>query len=148
MADTSRAKCSECVRAGRPCVNMSWASLDKTREEISEKISSDEVLLATVMTRLLRNNKILKEIDAKAKRKPQCLLSEMESAGTLEDADCPAADALVELSPAMWSSLAMLDDYSNVGGTAVSSSGRFLRCFSGSHVFSDVGYPFHFTKYF
>jgi hypothetical protein len=26
-------KCSECTRLGRACVNMSWALLDKTREE-------------------------------------------------------------------------------------------------------------------
>ena len=111
---TSRLKCSECVRAGKPCVNMSWQSLDRTREELSSKIAEDEKTLATVITRLLRNKKILKEADAKARRKTQCLLSEV--AGQEAPSDCPAADALIGLSPAVWSSMAMLDDFTNFGG--------------------------------
>jgi len=115
---SSRLKCSECVRAGKPCVNMSWSSLDRTREELSSKVAEDEALLATVINRLLRNKKILKEVDSKAKRKTQCLLDGSEETDMPESSNCPAADALVGSSPAFWSSLAMLDDFSSVGGTA------------------------------
>jgi hypothetical protein len=31
-------KCSECTRLGWACVNMSWALLDKTREEYKKKV--------------------------------------------------------------------------------------------------------------
>ena len=125
MADSSsRLKCSKCVRLGRACVNMSWSSLDRSRKEYASKVAEDEKLLAIVITRLLRNKKILKEVDAKAKLKTQCLMSEMEESGSLESSDCPAADALVGLSPAVWSSMAMLDDFSNVDGTAAVPSGN------------------------
>ena len=60
LEGSSRLKCSECTKAGKPCVNMSWALLDKTREEYEKKVEDDEMLLATVIARLLRNKKILK----------------------------------------------------------------------------------------
>lgn len=109
---SSRLKCSECVRAGKSCVNMSWSSLDKTREELSSKISSDEQQLAEVITRLLRNKKILQAVEAKAKRKAQCLMSEMEDSGDLVPEDCPAVNASLGASPAIWSSLGALSDFS------------------------------------
>ncbi len=109
-------KCSECVRANKACVNMSWVSLNRTREDLSSKVAKDEAMLAIVITRLLRNKKMLKEVDAKAKRKTQCLLSKVEKSNVAESFDCPAANALIGASPAIWSSLAMLDDFSSVGG--------------------------------
>jgi len=114
----SRLKCSKCVRASKSCVNMSWSSLDHNREDLFVKIAKDEALLTIVITRLLRNKKILKEVDAKAKRKTQCLLSRMEESNIFESFDYPVANALVESSPIFWSSLAMLDDFSNVDGIA------------------------------
>ncbi len=50
-------------------MNMSWQSLDRTREELSSKVAEDKKVLAVVITRLLRNKKILKEINLKARRK-------------------------------------------------------------------------------
>jgi hypothetical protein len=44
---------------GRPCVNLSWESLDKTRAEYEEKVKKDKQLLVEVIARLLRNKKIL-----------------------------------------------------------------------------------------
>jgi len=113
---SSRLKCLKCVRASKACVNMSWASLDRIREDLSSKIAKDEAVLAIVITRLLRNKKMLKEVDTKAKRKTQCLLFRMKESNVAESPDCPAANALVEASPIIWSSLAMLDDFSNVDG--------------------------------
>ena len=95
---------------------MSWASLNRIREDLSSKIAKNEAVLAIVITRLLRNKKMLKEVDAKAKRKTQCLLSGVKKLNVAESPDCSAANALVEASSVIWSSLAMLDDFSNVGG--------------------------------
>ena len=113
---SSRLKCSKCVRARKACVNMSWASLDRIREDLSSKVAKNEVVLAIVITRLLRNKKMLKEVDAKAKRKTQCLLFGVEKSNVAESFDCSVANALIEASLAIWSSLAMLDDLSNVDG--------------------------------
>jgi len=97
---------------------MSWSSLDHNREDFFAKIVEDEALLAIVITRLLRNKKILKKIDAKTKRKTQCLLSRIEESNIFESFNCLVANALVESSSTFWSSLAMLNDFSNVGGIA------------------------------
>ncbi len=113
---SSRLKCSKCVRASKACVNMSWISLNRTREDLSSKVAKDEAVLAIVITQLLRNKKMLKEVDAKAKRKTQCLLFEMKESNVAESLDCLVTNALIEASPIIWSSLAMLDDFSNVGG--------------------------------
>jgi hypothetical protein len=57
---------------------------------------------------------MLKKVNAKAKRKTQCLLFGMKESNVAESSDCSAANALVEASSAIWSSLAMLNDFSNV----------------------------------
>jgi len=113
---SSRLKCSKCVRANKACVNMSWVSLDRTREDLSSKVAKNEAVLTIVITRLLRNKKMLKEVDAKAKRKTQCLLFEVKESNVAKSLDCLVANALIEASLAIWSSLAMLDNFSNVGG--------------------------------
>jgi len=74
---------------------MSWFFLDHNREDLSAKIAEDEALLAIVITRLLRNKKIMKKIDAKTKRKTQCLLSRMKKSNAPEFFNCSAANALV-----------------------------------------------------
>jgi hypothetical protein len=48
---------------------MSWVLLDKTREEYEKKVEADEKLLAEVVTRLMRNKKILQQAKSRAKRK-------------------------------------------------------------------------------
>ena len=117
-----RLKCSECVRVKKPCVNMSWSSLNSTREDLSIKIAADEKKLTTMITRLLRNKKILKEIDAKAKRKAQCLLSKMNEADVSMSNNCSAVNALYDLFPAIWSSFVLLNDLSNVDEIAEKAS--------------------------
>jgi len=90
-----------------------------------KKVEADEALLATVLARLMRNKKILRQAEERAKKKAQCLMSEMESSGDLdvvvsEDADCPAADATTGFSPVMWSTIDMVNDFVGLGsdGTA------------------------------
>ncbi|KAK5161657.1 hypothetical protein LTS14_000001 [Recurvomyces mirabilis] len=80
---------------------MLWESLDRTREEYRKKVEKDEEELSIVLSRLMRNKKILKQADERAKMKAACLKSEMEAAGELGDEDCPTADATVGLSPAV-----------------------------------------------
>jgi len=114
MPSSNRLKCSECVRQGRPCVNLSWESLDRTREEYKRKIEEDETRLAELLARLLRNKKILRQAEERARKKAECLASEMEEAGELDaPVDCPAADALVGLSPAIWATTDFLDSSVN-----------------------------------
>ena len=130
MEGSSRLKCSECVRQGRPCVNLSWASLDRTREEYRKKVEADEEELQRVLSRLLRNKKILRQAEERAKKKAQCLMSELDVNGELEAAssdDCPAASVGVAASPAMWETLALLDSYtaasSGLGESVVEAAG-------------------------
>ncbi len=66
---SSHLKCLKCVRASKSCVNMSWAFLNRTRKDLFSKVTKDEIVLAIVITQLLRNKKMLKKVDAKAKRK-------------------------------------------------------------------------------
>jgi len=98
---SSRLKCSKCVRANKACVNMSWISLNRIREDLSSKIAKNEAVLTIVITRLLRNKKMLKKANAKAKRKTQCFLFEVKKLNVAESPDCPAANALVEASLAI-----------------------------------------------
>ncbi len=107
-------KCSKCVCANKLYVNMSQFFLNRNREDLFVKIAKDEAFLTIVIIRLLRNKKILKKINAKAKRKTQCLLSKMKKLNASKFFNCFVANALVELSFIFWSFLAMLDDFSNV----------------------------------
>jgi hypothetical protein len=111
--DGQRLKCSECTRMGHACVNMSWVSLDKTRDEYEKKVEADEKLLAEVLARLMRNKKILQQAKDRATKKAWCLANSLRDEGEGVDAqesfDCPAADALVGFSPMMWETLGNLD---------------------------------------
>lgn len=117
----SRLRCAECTRLGKKCVNMSWESLDRTREEYQKKVDDDEKLLAEVISRLLRNKKILKQAEERARKKALCLASEMEEMGETEAAegeDCPAASISAAFSPTMWATLGLLDESVSTLGVA------------------------------
>ncbi|KAI1517919.1 hypothetical protein KJE20_02436 [Pyrenophora tritici-repentis] len=92
---------------------MSWVSLDKTRKEYKKKVEEDEQLLAQVISRLMRNKKILKQAEERAAKKAICLANTLRDGGDDVDAqesmNCPAADALVGFSPMMWETLGSLD---------------------------------------
>lgn len=58
------------------------------------------------MGRLLRNKKILRQAEERAKKKAQCLMSEMDLSGELDEVEgCPAADAAFGLTPLLLESL-------------------------------------------
>jgi hypothetical protein len=66
-------------------------------------VEADESLLAEVMTRLIKNKKILRQAEEHAKKKILCLVSKLRNSGakvdaTAEDFNCLAADALVGFS--------------------------------------------------
>jgi hypothetical protein len=88
-------KCSEYTRIGRPCVSISWASLDKTGEEYAAKVEASEKQLAEVIAQLLREKKTLKQAEERAKKKAICLSNEMREASEdvkalIDDLNCPA----------------------------------------------------------
>ena len=69
-------------------------------------------MLAVVINRLLRNKKILTQAKERARKKALCLTSELKAGGeevNSEMLDYPAASVGMEFSPAMWSTLALLD---------------------------------------
>lgn len=109
-----RMKCAECTKAGKPCVNMSWESLDRTREEYRKKVEDDETLLATVIARLLRNKKILKQAEERARHKALGLANEMIESGELDLAeevvDCPAASIGMCTSPITWGAMGLIEE--------------------------------------
>ena len=99
-------RCAECSRIGRKCVNLSWEALDRTRDEYRKKVEEDEEELAKLLARLMRDKKILRQADNRAKQKSECLAAELEASSAMDqDDDCPAADACVNLSPAVWTTL-------------------------------------------
>ena len=77
------------------------------------KVDADEKLLSEVITRLLRNKKILAQANKRAQRKALCLASELEAEGedvNAQSLDCPAASIGVAYSPMMWSTLGGIDN--------------------------------------
>jgi len=57
---------------------------------------------------------MLKKIDAKIKRKTQCLLFSIKKSNVTKSSNYFATNTLIKTSFIIWFSLAMLDDFSNV----------------------------------
>jgi hypothetical protein len=70
-------------------VDVSWESLDKTRETTKAQIDKDLEELEKLTARLSRNRKVLAMAEKRAKAKTICLLDELEE----EDAKERSADA-------------------------------------------------------
>ena len=117
MEGSNRLKCSECVRAGRACVNLFWETLDKTREEYRKKMLENKQELARVINRLLRNKSILQQADERAKTKIRCFMGKLENSGDLEKVvNCSAASFLTGWSPAVWSFLDVINSCVDISG--------------------------------
>ena len=103
MPDTTkRLKCAEYTKAGKPCVNMSWESLDRTRTEYRKKVKEDETLLVTVIARLMRNKKILKQAEERARYKALGIANKIVESGELnltKELNCLAALISICASP-------------------------------------------------
>jgi hypothetical protein len=88
MPNQPNKSCAACARRGRPCVTTSWASLDRSRDDLSSKIDQDErareVLLEqlnNLQMRLMRNRKLKEKKESEASEKLACLEEEMRLEG-------------------------------------------------------------------
>jgi hypothetical protein len=120
-------KCSECTRLGRKCTNMSFAALDNTIADCNRKMEEAMEEMSVAMAKYMRNKKIKSQ--AEERNKTRMLHMQRDLAVNdveVEEDDCPAADATVGLSPAMWSAMAFMNDAVDVSrrdGTVAGSSG-------------------------
>lgn len=87
MEHNSRLHCSDCVRLGRPCVDLSWEHLNHTRKECQAMIDEDQKELARIFARLTRNLDTLHQAEYCAHQKTECLAKELEASGILEPLD-------------------------------------------------------------
>jgi len=71
-------------------------------------------MLTIIITQLLYNKKMLKKVDAKTKRKTQCLLFNIKKLNVIKSSNYLATNALIEASSIIWFSFVMLDNLSNV----------------------------------
>ena len=114
MPPNDRLKCSECTRRGRPCVDMSWDSVERTKDLLKDDVRREEEAVLEMMRQLLerqarlaRKRKLLEQAQQRSDEQMECLIREMEAGGedltrrTADDA--LAASALeVELFPNGW----------------------------------------------
>ena len=109
-------------------MNLSWQSLDATRQKLSAEIEQDKAKLSRVLARLLRKKKILRQANNRAKHKTEILLDKIEENSNLEDPvkDCPISNIGLLLSLLVWANIDMLEDtilVSKPGGTVKASAG-------------------------
>ena len=78
MPSSKSLKCASCAKKGIKCVDVSWGSLDKTRESTKAQLNKDLEELEKIMARISRNRKVLAQAEARAKTKTICLLEELE----------------------------------------------------------------------
>ena len=124
-SNNSCLKCSECVCVGRPCVNLSQESLDKTRAKYKKKVEDNKKLLAEVIARMLRNKKILAQAKDCAAKKAEYLANELDTKGKdvrAKEINCPAAATQVAFSPIMQSTLRYINKFVNFRTSRVASS--------------------------
>ena len=114
MPDTTkRLKCAECTKAGKLCINMSQESLDRTRTKYRKKVKEDETLLATVITRLMRNKKILKQAEERARYKALGIANKIVESGELnltKELNCPAALISICASPVTQGTIGLIKE--------------------------------------
>jgi hypothetical protein len=99
MPSGRSSKCASCARLGKPCVEVSWSSLDETREQKKKQIVADKEKLlvanaevmkmmaevvrrqqeqSELLARIERNEKILVLAHERAQAKAICLIEELE----------------------------------------------------------------------
>ena len=73
MPGNENLKCAECTRQGKPCVLLSWASLDTSRNNLREDLAGDEAEWDTLLERLskvqahvARKRKVLEQVEGHA----------------------------------------------------------------------------------
>ncbi len=98
MPGNENLKCAECTRQGKPCVSLSWASLNTSRNNLHEDLAGDEAewdtlleCLSEVQARVARKRKVLEQVEGHTQKKLHCLVKEMEAEG--EDLSATVIDA-------------------------------------------------------
>ena len=98
MSGDKKLKCAECTHWGKPCVSLSWASLDTSCDNLHEDLVVDEVerdalleRLSEVQASMARKRKVLEQVEGRARKKLHCLVEEMEAEG--EDLSATVIDA-------------------------------------------------------
>ena len=98
MSGNEKLKCAECTHRGKPCVSLSWASLDTSRNNLREDLVVDEVEwdallehLSEVQASVARKQKVLEQVEGHTQKKLRCLVEEMEAEG--EDLSATVIDA-------------------------------------------------------
>ena len=88
MSGDEKLKCAECTRWGKPCVSLSWTSLDTSRNNLRKDLVVDEVewdallkCLSEVQASVARKRKVLEQVEGHARKKLHCLVEEMEAEG-------------------------------------------------------------------
>ena len=88
MPGNENLKCAECTRQGKPCVSLSWASLNTSCNNLREDLVGDEAewdtlleCLSKVQARVARKRKVLEQVEGRARKKLCCLVEEMEAEG-------------------------------------------------------------------
>ena len=88
MPQEDRLKCAECTRRGKPCVEMSWDAVERTKENLKAEVArgEQEVFarlreLSELQARLDRKRKVLEQAQQRSDRQAQCLIREMEEGG-------------------------------------------------------------------
>ena len=121
MDSSSHKKCAECTRRGRPCVGITWESLDRVRSQLeaeiretedeqSRKLEEQSRLVAeqaAILTKLSRLRKTLRQSQDRAKAKTLCLVQELSDDGDEGAVDNPPTETLSQLfdsMPELWQS--------------------------------------------
>ena len=88
MLGNEKLKCTECTHQGKPCVSLSWASLDTSHNNLHEDLAGDGVewdtlleCLSKVQACVARKRKVLEQVEGHARKKLRCLVEEMEAEG-------------------------------------------------------------------
>lgn len=123
-------KCSECTRLGRKCTNMSFAALDNTISDCDQRMEDAMEEMSVAMAKYMRYKKIKRQAEERNKMRMSHIQHDLSAAGELDveddNEDCPAADATVGLSPAVWSAMDFMNnavDFSLRGETVAGGSG-------------------------
>ena len=104
----SKPKCDKCTRCGRPCVGVSWESLDRTRLSLRKEISKANNDLAALSAKVVRLQRTLDQADNCASEKVDCLAAELgsDNDGTEDEAPPDLSQFVDSLSPSFWDSIA------------------------------------------
>ena len=73
MPGNENLKCAECTRQGKPCVSLSWTSLDTSCDNLREDLAGDEAEwdtllehLSKVQAHVARKRKVLEQVECHA----------------------------------------------------------------------------------